>query len=98
MKASSSRLVSVLLRKVILVVAGRLVERSLDLGVEDDAARRRHEPLAAPLVLDRILVRDGPASTANSTSSSVRKRLSPFFPSALAMSAAVVDRGRARST
>jgi hypothetical protein len=32
-----------------------LGERSVDLGVEDHSSGRRHDQLAVPLVLDRIL-------------------------------------------
>ena len=63
MNVSSSRLVSVRLRYgMVLEVAGVttlcLVERPLDLRVEDDAAGRGEDALAAPLVLDGVLERD----------------------------------------
>ena len=35
-------------RMILEVATGRLVERALDLGVEDDTPGRRHDPLAGP--------------------------------------------------
>ena len=60
MKPSSSRFDSVRLRNGWFSTSADagLDERPLDLGVEDHAARRRQQALAAPLVLDRILVPD----------------------------------------
>jgi len=41
------------------VAPRRLVERTLDLGIEDDSTGRRDDELAVPRVLDRVLVVDG---------------------------------------
>ena len=45
-------------RAVIAVVRRRLVQRAVDLGVEDHAARRRDDELVLPEVLDRLLEPD----------------------------------------
>src|SRR5262249_22505785 len=47
-------------RMILEVAPRRLVERTLDLGVEDDPARCGDEELVTPRVLDRILEVDGP--------------------------------------
>ena len=80
--ALRQRLVQVLV--VLEVAAGRLLESALDLDVEDHAAGRRHDALAAPQVLDRVVVVDDVVVEASSTSSSVRYRLRPFAPIAFA--------------
>ena len=93
MKLSISRFESVRLMKwPPLADDDGLLERALDLGVEDDAAGRGQDQLAVPAVLDRVLEADLADSTWNSTSSSFWKRLIPSTFSSLASASASTER------